>query len=95
VFNAKIVVGGRVTGIHWIADTRRLRVWIQIHTHERLWVRIWVKFCLAGIDLRTIYPCTTRAIAIPIQNKVLGMSALSSLIGSLINAIEAEPIIAK
>jgi len=27
--------------------------------------------------------------------KVLGMSALSSLIGSLINAIEAEPIIAK
>ena len=30
-----------------------------------------------------------------IQNKVLGMSALSSLIGSLINAIEAEPIIAK
>jgi hypothetical protein len=30
-----------------------------------------------------------------IQNKVLGMSALSSLIGSLINAIEAEPRIAK
>jgi hypothetical protein len=30
-----------------------------------------------------------------IQNKVLGMSALSSLIGSLINAIGAEPIIAK
>jgi hypothetical protein len=30
-----------------------------------------------------------------IQNKVLGMSALSSLIGSLINAIEAEPIITK
>jgi hypothetical protein len=30
-----------------------------------------------------------------IQNKVLGMSAWSSLIGSLINAIEAEPIIAK
>jgi hypothetical protein len=30
-----------------------------------------------------------------IQNKVLGMSALSSLIRSLINAIEAEPIIAK
>jgi hypothetical protein len=29
-----------------------------------------------------------------IQNKVLGMSALSSLIGSLINAIEVEPIIA-
>jgi hypothetical protein len=30
-----------------------------------------------------------------IQNKVLGVSAWSSLIGSLINAIEAEPIIAK
>jgi hypothetical protein len=30
-----------------------------------------------------------------IQNKVLGTSAWSSLIGSLINAIEAEPIIAK
>jgi hypothetical protein len=30
-----------------------------------------------------------------IQNKVLGMSACNSLIGSLINAIEAEPIIAK
>jgi hypothetical protein len=30
-----------------------------------------------------------------IQNKALGMSAWSSLIGSLINAIEAEPIIAK
>jgi hypothetical protein len=30
-----------------------------------------------------------------IQNKVLGMSAWSSLIGSLINAIEAEPIITK
>jgi citrate lyase alpha subunit len=30
-----------------------------------------------------------------IQNKVLAMSALSSLIGSLINAIETEPIIAK
>jgi hypothetical protein len=30
-----------------------------------------------------------------IQNKVLGMSAWSSLIGSLINAIEAEPVIAK
>jgi hypothetical protein len=65
VFNAKIVVGGRVTGIHWIADTRRVRVWIQIHTHKRLWVRIWVEFCLAGMDSRTIYPCTTRPIAIP------------------------------
>jgi hypothetical protein len=30
-----------------------------------------------------------------IQNKVLGMSALSSLIGSMINAIEVEPIITK
>jgi hypothetical protein len=30
-----------------------------------------------------------------IQNKVLGMSAWSSLIGSLINAFETEPIIAK
>jgi hypothetical protein len=30
-----------------------------------------------------------------IQNKVLSMSVVSSLIGSMINAIEAEPIIAK
>jgi hypothetical protein len=65
VFNAKIVVGGLVTGIHWIVDTRRVRVWIQIHTHERLWVRVWVEFCLVGMDSRTIYPCTTRPIAIP------------------------------
>jgi hypothetical protein len=65
VFNAKIVVGGRVTGIHWIADTWRVRVWIQIHTHKRLWVRVWVEFCLAGMDSRTLYPCTTRPIAIP------------------------------
>jgi hypothetical protein len=65
VFNAKIVVGGRVMGIHWIADTRRVRVWIQIHTHERLWVRVWVEFCLVGMDSRTIYLCTTRPIAIP------------------------------
>jgi hypothetical protein len=58
MFNAKIVVGGRVTGIHWIADTQRVRVWIQIHTHERLWVWVWVEFCLVGMDSRTIYPCT-------------------------------------
>jgi hypothetical protein len=30
-----------------------------------------------------------------IQKKVLGMSVVSSLIGSMINAIEAEPRIAK
>jgi hypothetical protein len=65
VFNAKIVVGGRVTGIHWIADTRWVRVWIQTHTHERLWVRVWVEFCLTGMDSGTIYLCTTRSIAIP------------------------------
>jgi hypothetical protein len=64
LLNAKIVVGGRVTGIHWIADTRRVRVWIQTHTHKRLWVRVWVEFCLTSMDLRTIYPCTTRPIAI-------------------------------
>jgi hypothetical protein len=40
MLNAKIVVGGRVTGIRWIADTRRVRVWVEIHTHERLWVRV-------------------------------------------------------
>jgi hypothetical protein len=71
VFNAKIVVGGRVTGIHWIPDTRRVRVWIQIHTHEHLWVWIWVEFCLAGMDSRTIYPCTTHAIAIPNCKRIL------------------------
>jgi hypothetical protein len=68
VFNAKIVVGGRVTGIHWIVDTRRVWVWIQIHTHERLWVRVWVEFCLVGMDSRTIYLCTTRLIAIPMSS---------------------------
>jgi hypothetical protein len=65
VFNTKIVVGGRVTCIHWIADTRRVRVRIQIHTHKHLWVRIWVEFYLVGMDSRTIYPYTTRPIAIP------------------------------
>jgi hypothetical protein len=40
MLNAKIVVGGRVTGIRRIADTRRVRVWVEIHTHERLWVRV-------------------------------------------------------
>jgi hypothetical protein len=72
VFNAKIVVGGRVTGIHWIADTRWVWVWIQIHTHERLWVWVWVEFCLAGMDSRTIYLCTTRPIAIPRQPQPSG-----------------------
>jgi hypothetical protein len=65
VLNAKIVVGGRVMGIRWIADTRRVRVWVEIHTHEHLWVRIWIEFCLAGMDSRTIYPRTTHPIAIP------------------------------
>jgi hypothetical protein len=51
VFNAKFVVGGGVRGIHWIADTQRVRVWIHIRTHERLWVRVWVKFYLVGMDL--------------------------------------------
>jgi hypothetical protein len=74
VFNAKIVVGGRVTGIHWIADTRRVRVWIQIHTHECLWVQVWVEFCLAGMDSRTIYLCTTRPIAIPMSEAQEKMS---------------------
>jgi hypothetical protein len=69
VLNAKIIVGGRVTGIHWITDTWRVRVWIQIHTHECLWVRVWVEFCLAGIDLRTIYLCTICPIAIPARDR--------------------------
>jgi hypothetical protein len=56
-------VGGRVTDIHWIADTRQVRVWIQIRTHERKWV--WVGFYLVGMDMRTIYPRSTRPIAIP------------------------------
>ena len=43
-----ILVCGRVTDIHWIADTWRVRVWIQICTHERKWV--WVGFYLAGMD---------------------------------------------
>ena len=34
-------------------------------THKRSWVWIWVEFCLAGMDSRTIYSCTTRTIAIP------------------------------
>jgi hypothetical protein len=74
-----LVVGGRVTDIHWIADTRRVRLWIQIHTHERLWVRVWVKFCLAGMDSWTIYPCTTRPIAIPKHEPVSWLLILSKL----------------
>jgi hypothetical protein len=58
-----ILVCGRVTDIHWIADTWRVRVWIQICTHERKWV--WVGFYLVGMDTRTIYPRSTRPIAIP------------------------------
>jgi hypothetical protein len=50
MLNAKIVVGGRVTGIRCITDTRRVQVWVEIHTHRRLWVRIWVEFCFAGMD---------------------------------------------
>jgi hypothetical protein len=68
MLNAKIVVDGRVTGIHWI--------WIQIHTHERLWVRAWVVFCLAGMDSRTLYPCTTRPITIPNCNYSCGKTFL-------------------
>jgi hypothetical protein len=49
--NSKIVVDGRVTAIRRIADIRR--------------VRVWVEFCLAGMDSRTIYPRTTHPIAIP------------------------------
>ena len=70
MFNAKIVVGEWVAGIHWIADTRRVRVWIQIHTHERLWVWVWIEFCLVGMDSRTIYPCTTRPIVIPSRSVI-------------------------
>jgi hypothetical protein len=65
MLNAKIVVGGRVTGIRLIADTWQVRVWVEIHTHERLWVLVWVEFCLVGMDPRTIYPHTTHPIAIP------------------------------
>jgi hypothetical protein len=69
-------VGGRVTGIHWIANTQRVRVWIQIHTHGRLWVQVWVKFYLVGMDSRTIYPCSTRPIAIPKSNAGQGRCSL-------------------
>ena len=65
MLNARIVVGGRVTSIRRITDTRRVQVWVEIHTHECLWVRVWVKFCLAGMDSRTIDPRTTHLIAIP------------------------------
>jgi hypothetical protein len=40
MLNGKIVVDGRVMGIRRIADIRRVRVWVEIHTHERLWVRV-------------------------------------------------------
>jgi hypothetical protein len=62
---AEILVGGRVTDIHWITDTRRVRVLIQISTHERKWVWVWVWFYLVGMDTQTIYPRSTRPIAIP------------------------------
>ena len=62
---AEILVGGRVTDIRWITDIRRVRVRIQIRTHERKWVWVWVWFYLVGMDTRTIYPRSTRPIAIP------------------------------
>jgi hypothetical protein len=37
MLNAEIVVGRRVTGIRWIMDTVRVWVWVEIHTHERLY----------------------------------------------------------
>jgi hypothetical protein len=83
VFNAKIVVGGRVTGIHWIADTRRVWVWIQIHTHKRLWVQVWVEFCLVGMDSRTIYPCTTHPLAIPTHDQCARLALLGHAQGCL------------
>lgn len=64
VLNARTVVGMRVTGIRHVADTRRIRVWVQIHTHERIWVWDWFEPCLTGMDSWTIYPCPTRPIAI-------------------------------
>jgi hypothetical protein len=46
VLNAKIVVGGRVTGILWVADTG---VDTDPYTHKHIWVRVWNKFCIASI----------------------------------------------
>jgi hypothetical protein len=68
MLNAKIVVGGRITGIRRIADTRQVWVWVEIHTHERLWVRVCVEFCFACMDSQTIYPRTTHPIDIPKGN---------------------------
>jgi hypothetical protein len=34
--NVKIVVGGKVTGIHQITDTRRGTSSVQTHTHGRI-----------------------------------------------------------
>jgi hypothetical protein len=65
MLNGKIVVDGRVMGIRRIANIRRVRVWVEIHTHERLWVRVWVEFCVAGMNSQTIYLRTTHPIAIP------------------------------
>jgi hypothetical protein len=62
---AVTLVGGRVTDIRWIMDTR------QIRTHERKWVWVWIEFYLAGMDTRTIYPCSTRPIAISTSNRYL------------------------
>jgi hypothetical protein len=85
MLNAKIVVGGRVTGIRQIADTQRVRVWVEIHTHERLWVRVWVEICLAGMDSRTIYPCTTHLIAIPRQKaRIAFQLELQRLLAALV-----------
>jgi hypothetical protein len=72
MLNAKIVVGGRVTGIRRITDTRR--VWVEIHTHERLWIRVLVEFCLTGMDSRTIYLRTTHRIAIPTPDSTPNMA---------------------
>jgi hypothetical protein len=47
---AVTLVGGRVTDIRWITDTRRVRVRIKIRTHEHKWVWVWIGFYLASMD---------------------------------------------
>lgn len=49
MLNTKIVVGGRVNPLDsgYPVDTSLL----QIYTYERIWVHIWVAFCLMGMSL--------------------------------------------
>ena len=77
MFNAKIVVGGRVTGIHWIADTQRVRIWIQIHTMNVYGYGYGLSF-VSWVWIRELYirVLPARLPSLPVGQKYLDHQAL-------------------